>query len=612
MSEIYKLDKRIITQKREIIQPKITIIQPNPGPQAWFVSCPIEEVLFGGSRGPGKCQALESLIQTPFGAIRMGDARVGDEVLNPEGTTSKIIQLHPQGLRKLFRIKLTDGSSTLASADHLWLAAPFVESPFVLRTTRDLIEWIDDGAKPVIPNVLIGTRQILSIDFERRDEAQCITVDHPNGLYITDDFIVTHNSMGVALKWAAYAEQWKEDAVGIVFRKTFSELEDFNEYKLKRILNPIGWHFLVGKRTWVHPNGATLRLGYIDKKGDEEQYQGQEYSFIAWEEAGNWETSAQIDKLRGSLRSARGAQTHWVSTCNPAGPGHEWLKKRYRLGSEGRKHGVEPNVPFFNEETQTECVFIPGTMDDNPQLMLNDPNYVKRLRAVGASHVVRAWITGDWDVSPDGNIFKREYFRYFDWDPYLAALPSIGGATNREAPEFLEIVQSWDTGQKTGEKNDYSVCTTWGVTQNGYYLLDMWRDKATMPVLTKKVQQLAYKWWANVIYIEDKSSGSSIIQALKQFTKLPIVGINPDSNKIARASATAHLYESGLVHIPNPEKHDWVEAFLEEHCSFPEVAFDDIVDSATQALTYMQRLASVKDELAENYDDMEPFSVFGR
>lgn len=472
MTEIIQPDRKIVLAEKKIIQPTTLIIRPNPGPQSWFVSCPVEEEVFGGSRGPGK-------------------------------------------------------------------------------------------------------------------------------------------SYGLALKFAAYAEEWGAAAVGIIFRKTFSELEDFNEYKLKAILTPIGWHFSVGKRTWIHPNGATLRLGYIDKKGDEEQYQGQEYSFIGFEELGNWEKPNQLDKLRGSLRSAKGAKTFLLSTCNPAGPGHEWIKKRYKLGSEGRKAGIDPTKPFYNEETETECVFIPATMDDNPQLMLNDPNYVKRLRAVGAAHVVRAWIKGDWDISPDGNIFKREYFKFYDWDPYIAALPTVGNA-HREAPEFFEIVQSWDTGQKTGDENDYSVCTTWAISQNAYYLLDMWRGKATMPVLTKKVQQMAYKWWANVIYIEDKSSGSSIIQALKQFTKLPIVGINPDSNKIARASATAHLYESGRVVIPSPDKHEWVDTYIEEHCSFPEVAHDDIVDSSTQALTHMQRIAAVKDELAENYDDMQPFSVFGR
>lgn len=418
-------------------------------------------------------------------------------------------------------------------------------------------------------------------------------------------------SFGLALKLAAYAEEWGPKCKAIIFRKTFQDLEDFNENKLKKILQPIGWVYTVGKRIWKHPNGATCKLAYLENKGDEDHYQGQEFTFIGWEEAGNWATSDQIDKIRACLRSAEGAKLFWVLTCNPAGEGHEWIKKLYKLGNEGVKAGIDPTVPWFNEKTQTECVFIPGTMQDNPQLLLNDPNYKNRLRSVGAAHVVRAWIMGDWDTSPDGNIYKRAWFKYYDWDPYLAALPSVGNA-HREAPEFFEIIQSWDTGQKTGEKNDYSVCTTWAIGQSQYFLLDMWRDKATMPVLARKVQQLAYQWWANAIYIEDRSSGASIIQSLREHTRLPIIGVNPDQNKIARAAAVAHLYESGRVLLPNPDKHEWVETYIEEHCSFPEVSHDDIVDSASQGLAHLVKHAHMKDELAENYDVMEPFSIFGR
>jgi len=45
------------------------------------------------------------------------------------------------------------------------------------------------------------SRLIDSIEYAGDDEAQCIMVDHPSHTYVTDDFIVTHNST-VAYNWA--------------------------------------------------------------------------------------------------------------------------------------------------------------------------------------------------------------------------------------------------------------------------------------------------------------------------------------------------------------------------------------------------------------------------
>ena len=42
---------------------------------------------------------------------------------------------------------------------------------------------------------------------------------------------------------------------------------------------------------------------------------------------------------------------------------------------------------------------------------------------------------------------------------------------------FSQIVQSWDTANKATELSDYSVCTTWGVHEKRYYLLDVFRQR---------------------------------------------------------------------------------------------------------------------------------------
>ncbi len=121
---------------------------------------------------------------------------------------------------------------------------------------------------------------------------------------------------------------------------------------------------------------------------------------------------------------------------------------------------------------------------------------------------------------------------------------------NAHPEEFLSITQSWDTAIKGGTHNDYSACTTWGETQNTYYLLDVFREKMEFPTLKRKIIQHAEKWKPHNILIEDKASGGSIIQDIRAETKLPIISINPKLDKIARLLSVSSMLESGKILFP--------------------------------------------------------------
>lgn len=172
--------------------------------------------------------------------------------------------------------------------------------------------------------------------------------------------------------------------------------------------------------------------------------------------------------------------------------------------------------------------------------------------------------------SPDGGgIFKREWWRYY------SAAPS----------EFLQIVQSWDTAFKTGQENDQSVCTTWGIASNGYYLLDRWAGKLEYPELKRQAVALRNRWLPNTVLIEDKASGQSLLQELRRETDLPLIGINPDRDKTARAYAVTPQIESGNVYLP--QNAEWLSDFMDEFDQFPNGLHDDQVDSVTQALGWL-------------------------
>jgi len=182
-------------------------------------------------------------------------------------------------------------------------------------------------------------------------------------------------------------------------------------------------------------------------------------------------------------------------------------------------------------------------------------------------------IFGKFTDSDEIKVFQKEWWKYW------GMLPPTG-----------HIIQSWDTAFKKGEENDYSVCTTWLNSKLGFYLLDVVREKLEFPQLVAKVKSLNAKYKPNIVLIEDKASGQSLLQTLRQETKIPLKAIKPNSDKISRANAVTPMVESGRVFFPL-DTPKWMKDFLDELEEFPNVEHDDQVDSVTQALTYMKNNA---------------------
>lgn len=168
----------------------------------------------------------------------------------------------------------------------------------------------------------------------------------------------------------------------------------------------------------------------------------------------------------------------------------------------------------------------------------------------------------------EGAIFKREWWRSY-----------------REAPKFNRVLQSWDTAFKAGHDNDFSVCTTWGQADAGLYLIDRWKRRVEFPALKAMATTLGEQFHPHVVLVEDKASGQSLIQELKRDTRLPILAIKVDSDKISRAYAVTPSIETGRVFLP--ESAPWLVDYLDSMATFPNAAHDDDVDSTTQALNFM-------------------------
>jgi phage terminase large subunit-like protein len=142
-------------------------------------------------------------------------------------------------------------------------------------------------------------------------------------------------------------------------------------------------------------------------------------------------------------------------------------------------------------------------------------------RTLGEYH-----FAGQYQQSPaplGGGLVKEEWFRRYG---------------EKDRPEsFDRIVQSWDTANKATELSDFSVCSTWGIQGKNLYLLSVLRRRLEYPALKRAVREQHSLFGTNVVLIEDKASGTQLIQELITEGFHRVTGYKPDCDKIMRLHA---------------------------------------------------------------------------
>lgn len=154
-------------------------------------------------------------------------------------------------------------------------------------------------------------------------------------------------------------------------------------------------------------------------------------------------------------------------------------------------------------------------------------------------------------------------------------------------PKFEIIFQSWDTANKPTELSDYSVCTTWGLKEKHVYLLHVFRERLGYPELKRAVREQAGAFSPQTLLIEDKASGTQLIQELVAEGMHAIQKYEPSMDKGTRMYTVTSAIENGLVHVP--DKAAWLPEYLHELTSFPNGKHDDQADSTSQALDWFKQ-----------------------
>lgn len=206
-------------------------------------------------------------------------------------------------------------------------------------------------------------------------------------------------------EFAIHESEWGAAAQGLIIRRSAVALQPTIQ-RAKEIFGPLGGEWKEQRGWFIFPSGARLKCAYLDRDADADNFQGHAYTRVYVEELTQFVDPKPLDKLKATLRSAAGAPCQFRATCNPGGPGHNWVKVRYIDPGPWKVTWHEYHNPFTQQKVSLSRVFIPAKLSDNPALLHNDPLYVARLSDSGSEAQVRAWLEGDWDIV-DGAFFDK-------------------------------------------------------------------------------------------------------------------------------------------------------------------------------------------------------------
>ena len=261
-----------------------------------------------------------------------------------------------------------------------------------------------------------------------------------------------------------YGEHWK----GVLIRRTYPELDEILERsrQIFRAAYPDA-EYKVGRHEWVFKNGATLKLRHLESDGDADHFQGQQYSWIGWDELTSWADLKAYHKLKACLRSgAASIPTKRIrSSGNPGGPNHNHVRK-YFIDAGDESSVVEGDDGMSR-------MYIRSLVTDNKILLARDPGYIKRLEGVGDPQLVKAWLEGDWDA------FVGQYFE--NWHEDKVAVSSF------EIPEHWPLFGGLDYGEAA--PSSYGLYTV-DYDSNVYRIVEYYQANATASQHATRIAQM--------------------------------------------------------------------------------------------------------------------------
>lgn len=393
----------------------------------------------------------------------------------------------------------------------------------------------------------------------------------------------------------------------ILFRRSYSDLaqpgalmDRAREWFTPLKSEGVRWSEIEHK--WTFPSGATVSFAYIDKQNDHLKYQGAEFQFVGFDELTQFKEKqyrylfSRLRKVEDPDAALSRVPLRMRGATNPGGPGHHWVYLRFvKAWEEWQKERVAYGETVAAEQAsarsqilgvkenlrrqgivapeQPKPFFFPATIDDNP--FLNTGAYETSLDNL--DHVTKLQLRkGDWQIKPDGRMFKRTWFKIV-----------------AEAPSDCTWVRWWDlaaTEEDPDKDPDYTAGALVGRTPAGQIVV---KHMVHLRVNDWEVEQ-AVKGAAQIdgmgtpigMEQEPGSSGKTVIGHYRRVV-LPgyqFYGKPSSGSKIERAKPFAARAAAGDVILVAGT---WTNDFLDELEVFPDGEHDDMVDASSAAYLYL-------------------------
>jgi hypothetical protein len=260
-------------------------------------------------------------------------------------------------------------------AFRVWIKGQNHENLFSLPRKKERATLPYGGRKENGANEAARGRRVMAVEFSRNTDCRCITIGHPDGLYVADDFVVTHNS--VALRGILLSLLVKyRGMTALLLRKTYEEVYNNHVLKFWTEYPELEQYYAKNEKILHLPNGSKLFIGSGDKEGDVRRYNGMaDFALIGVDQAEEF-SEEDLGTLASCVRSTiRGFTPKVALTFNPGGQGHAHLKR-----------------VFLDREFLTH---------ESPE------DYAPLLRAFG-------WDNYEW-VRPEAEAEKVDSKVYFGW-----------------------------------------------------------------------------------------------------------------------------------------------------------------------------------------------------
>lgn len=359
-------------------------------------------------------------------------------------------------------------------------------------------------------------------------------------------------SDGILGDWAAHLARNPKWARGIIFRKSFPELEQLIERSLE-LYAGLGGVYKAHKKTWYFPGGARLKFRFCDNVKDAKRYQGHEYTWISFDEVGEIGDVEIINALRGAIRTSKPVTERRLLLCgNPLGDGHPWLKARFI-------DGMLPDVPVLErlqlpamagmpaQEVIWSRVFIPATIEENPKLLQQDPGYLLRLEQMcaGKPGLYRALRYGDWsaELEIEGALFSGAHI-----DDMRLERPSLA------LIQLTRICIGWDpSGSGKPEADEQGIIISGGGIDRHKYTLEDCSGHMG-PAFAAKTVARKYNYWASqgyrvIVAVETNFGGEMARDLIRgEDPDIPVTMVNVSKGKALRAEPVALEESKGYIH----------------------------------------------------------------